>query len=328
MLLSYRDYLTHGASQAPIDMNRKPVLAIHGGAGAIRKSKLTPDDEAAHRQGLLDALTAGYRVLQQGGSSLDAVTLAVASLEDCPLFNAGRGSVFTSDGTQEMDAAIMDGHSREAGAVAGVARIRNPIQAARRVLEQSPHVLLIGAGAEAFAEEHGLALEDKAYFFSQERYHQLLAAQQLGQTALDHDIDGQLGTVGAVAYDQHGNLAAATSTGGVTNKRPGRVGDSPIIGAGTYADNRSVAVSATGVGEFFMRSAAAYDIAARILYLGQSLEEACQATLELEVATLGGDGGLIAIDAFGNVAMPFSTEGMYRGLMRAAGQPQVWMFGP
>lgn len=313
-------------------MNRKPILAVHGGAGAILNSEA--HDEAAYRQGLVEALEAGFCILHEGGSSLDAVTAAVARLEDCPLFNAGRGSVFTSAGTFEMDAAIMDGQMRAAGAVAGVSNVRNPIQAARLVMEQSPHVLLVGRGAEAFAAEHGLEAADAAYLFSPARHEQLLAARQLGQTALDHDLghtaaplrDDKFGTVGAVALDQHGNLAAATSTGGTTNKRPGRVGDSPIIGAGTYADNRSVAVSATGVGEFFMRSAAAYDIAARILYLQQSLEEACLATLELEVALLGGCGGLIAIDAFGNVAMPFNTEGMYRGVIRHGGQPQVWMY--
>jgi len=311
-------------------MHRNPILAIHGGAGAILKSHMPDAKEAAYRQALEQALAAGFGLLGEGGASLDAVTAAVSQLEDCPLFNAGCGSVFTSAGTHEMDAAVMDGRSRDAGAVAGVSNVRNPVQAARLVLEQSPHVLLIGAAAEAFAVQHGLAAQDAAYFFSPERHEQWLAAQQAGGTTLDHDAaplhDDKFGTVGAVALDVHGNLAAATSSGGMTNKRPGRVGDSPIIGAGTYADNRSVAVSSTGVGEFFMRGVAAYDVAARILYLGQSLAEACLATLEQELAPLGGRGGLIAIDAFGNVAMPFTTEGMYRGVMRQAGKPQVWIY--
>lgn len=309
-------------------MNRQAVLAVHGGAGDIRRR--SAEEEAAYRQGLNEALEAGFAVLHGGGSSLEAVTVAVQGLEDCPLFNAGRGSVFTRAGTHEMDASVMDGRTRAAGAVAGVSCLRNPIRAARLVMEQSPYVLLIGRAAEDFAAENGLELVDPAWFFTPERHARWLAAQEGGAALLDHDGEdgaaGGLGTVGAVACDLHGNLAAATSTGGMTNKREGRVGDSAVIGAGTYADNSSVAVSATGIGEYFIRSVAAHDISARMHYLGLPLEEACHQTMECELTPLGGQGGLIALDALGNVAMPFNTSGMYRGLIRAAGAAKVWVF--
>jgi beta-aspartyl-peptidase (threonine type) len=306
-------------------------LAVHGGAGDIRPR--SEEEEGVYRQGLIEALEAGFAVLRTGGDSLEAVTVAVQSLEDCPLFNAGRGSVFTRAGTHEMDASVMDGRTRTAGAVAGVSSLRNPVRAARLVMEQSPYVLLIGRAAEDFAAEHGLELADPAWFFTPERHVQLLVAQEVGQPLLDHDGEtdekggsGGFGTVGAVACDVHGNLAAATSTGGMTNKREGRVGDSAVIGAGTYADNSSVAVSATGIGEYFIRSVAAHDVSARMHYLDLPLEEACRQTLECELAPLGGQGGLIAVDALGNVAMPFNTAGMYRGVIRAAGEARVWVF--
>lgn len=310
-------------------MNKPFALAVHGGAGTILKADLDKEKETAFRLGLKEALKAGFDVLHHGGSSLDAVAAAVVSLEDCPLFNAGRGSVFTRDGVHEMDAAIMDGRDRTAGAVAGVTVVRNPVLAARLVMEQTPHIMLIGRGAEEFAAAHGLEPVDPSYFYTQARYEQLLAAQRCGQTALDHDIGGLaegLGTVGAVACDQYGDLAAATSTGGMTNKLTGRVGDSPVIGAGVYADNRCVAVSATGTGEAFIRCSAGHDIAARILYLDQSLEEACETMLDVELVPLGGRGGVIAVDRYGNVAMPFRAEGMYRGVIREDGKPKVWIF--
>lgn len=310
-------------------MNRKSVLVIHGGAGNL--TPMLVEQEPLYRQGLADALETGGEVLRAGGSSLDAVTAAVVSLEDCPLFNAGRGSVLTQAGTYEMDAAIMDGRTRAAGAVAGVTTVRNPVLAARLIMEQSPHVMLIGPGAENYAAAHGLELVDPTYFFSQMSYDQLLAAQQGEQAALEQDTVGQgvankYGTVGAVACDRYGDLAAATSTGGVTNKLAGRVGDSPVIGAGTYADNRSVAVSATGTGEMFIRSVAAHAIAARVLYRDQPLEQACLDVLGQEVAQLGGRGGLIAVDRFGNVSMPFITEVMYRGTVGEDGRMQVWIY--
>jgi beta-aspartyl-peptidase (threonine type) len=312
-------------------MSRKFVLVIHGGAGCI--SPTLEGHEVHYRQGLVDALEAGAEVLRAGGSSLDAVTAAVVSLEDCPWFNAGRGSVLTQAGTYEMDAAIMDGRTRAAGAVAGITTVRNPVLAARLIMEQSPHVMLIGPGAENYAAAHGLEMADPTYFFTQMSYDQLLAAQRGGQATLEHEhdtegqgVDNKYGTVGAVACDRYGDLAAATSTGGITNKLAGRVGDSPVIGAGTYADNRSVAVSATGTGEMFIRSVAAHAIAARVLYQDQSLEQACLEVLEQEVAQLGGSGGLIAVDRFGNVAMPFITDIMYRGTVGEDGRAQVWIY--
>lgn len=307
-----------------------PVLAIHGGAGTINRASLTPEKERAYREALAASLAAGQVVLAGGGTALDAVVAAVVSLEDCPLFNAGRGAVFTSDGRNELDASIMDGATRAAGAIAGVTRVRNPIRAARAVMERSRHVMLIGAGAEAFAEGQGLDMVEPGYFHTSERWAQLEAARASGRVELDHDAasrqadaDTKFGTVGAVARDRHGNLAAATSTGGVTNKQWGRVGDSPIIGAGTFADNATVAVSATGLGEAFMRACAAHEVAALVGYKGLSLDAAVTEVATVTVPRHGGTGGLIAVDASGNVSMRFSTSGMYRGVVRGSGAPEV-----
>jgi L-asparaginase / beta-aspartyl-peptidase len=289
------------------------ALAVHGGAGTIPRDETSFSRAASYHDGLRRALTAGRNILAAGGSAIDAVTEAVAMLEDDPLFNAGRGSVFTRAGTHEMDACVMDGAERRAGAVAGIFGPRNPVRAARAVMERSRHVLLIGEGALAFCRENGVALWGPGYFHTEARWREL-------QRALGHP-DGeppQYGTVGAVARDRRGNLAAATSTGGMTGKAPGRVGDTPIIGAGTYADNATCAVSATGHGEFFIRHVAAFAIAARLRHAGQSLDGAAQAVIH-ELMAAGGSGGVVAVDRDGALALPFSTAGMYRGYVREAG---------
>jgi beta-aspartyl-peptidase (threonine type) len=296
------------------------ALAIHGGAGTILRSKMTPEREAAYHAGLRRALDAGRAVLADGGAALDAVSAAVMALEDEPLFNAGRGAVYTSAGKQEMDAAIMDGRDRSAGAVAGICGPRNPILAARAVMEHSGHVLLIGESAMSFCREHGLTFEEASYFYTEQRWQALqdtLAIRRRGED--DQDESRKHGTVGAVARDRDGNLAAATSTGGMTAKSPGRVGDSPVIGAGTWADNETCAVSATGHGEIFIRHAAAHEIASRIRYAGQSLEEASRAVVIDMLAPAGGSGGVIAIDSTGAVSLPFNCSGMYRGVVRGDG---------
>ena len=300
-------------------------LVIHGGAGTIDRAKMTPEAEPAYRSALERSLSAGYEILRAGGSSLDATEAAVRVLEDDPHFNAGKGAVFTSAGTNELDAAIMDGKTLKAGAVASVKRIKNPIALARLVMEKSPHVLLDCAGAEAFAKENGIELVDPKYFFTQERWDALqraqAAAKEGGSAGNKYIISDQdrHGTVGAVALDQNGNLAAATSTGGMTNKRPGRIGDSPVIGAGTYANNATCAVSATGDGEYFIRAAVGHNISALMEYRGLSLAEASSAALD-QVAKLGGTGGLIALDHRGEMAMPFNTAGMYRGHVDPTGK--------
>jgi beta-aspartyl-peptidase (threonine type) len=294
---------------------------------------MTPEREAALRAALDEALTTGYRILQSGGSSLDAVEAAICVLEDSPLFNAGRGSVFTSDGKNEMDAAVMDGATKNAGAVASVQGIKNPVRAARKVMEQTSHVMLVGDGAEKFAREQGLQFEDSAYFFTQERWDELQRTKEqeralkkeYGSLAFPHT---HLGTVGAVALDRSGNLAAGTSTGGLTNKRWGRVGDSPIIGAGTYADNETCAVSCTGRGEVFIRCAAAHEVSALMRYEGLSVEKAAQRVVHEELVSLGGDGtgGLIAIDRKGHFAMECNTPGMYRGFIKADGVSHTFIY--
>jgi beta-aspartyl-peptidase (threonine type) len=299
-------------------------IAIHGGAGVITRSSLSAEDEAAYRADLARALDAGYEVLQAGGDSLDAVTAAVRILEDSPLFNAGRGAVFNHEGINELDASIMDGRTLKAGAVAGVRHVRNPVDLARRVMERSPHVLLSGAGAEEFALEQGMELVPRKYFFTERRWQQLeraRAGDKLGAAAL-----GYFGTVGAVARDSRGNLAAATSTGGMTNKRWGRVGDSPIIGAGNYADNDSCAVSATGSGEFFIRSVLAHEISALMKYRGLAVEEAARQAVRERLQGIGGDGGVIVVDREGNVAMQFNTEGMFRGTRDSRGRREVAIY--
>jgi len=316
----------------------KAVIAIHGGAGAITRAAMSAEKEQHYRQQLNAIVTAGQQILAAGGSALDAVTEAVRLLEECPLFNAGKGAVFTHQGTHELDASIMDGRTLDVGAVAGVSHIRNPILAARKVMENSPHVLFIGAGAEAFAAEQGLEQVAPDFFSTPERWEQLQRALSSQQMVLDHDgaaqshsddpldPDRKFGTVGAVALDLQGNLAAATSTGGMTNKQVGRVGDSPLVGAGCYANNETVAVSCTGTGEVFIRTLAAYDVSAQMEYGGRTLQQATANVIHDKVQELEGSGGLIAIDRHGNVVLPFNSEGMYRGFAYVGGEVEVAIY--
>lgn len=316
----------------------KAVIAIHGGAGAITRAAMSAEKEQYYRQQLAAIVAAGQQILADGGSAMDAVTEAVRLLEECPLFNAGKGAVFTHQGTHELDASIMDGRTLEVGAVAGVNHIRNPVLAARAVLEVSPHVLFIGAGAEAFATQQGLEMVAADFFSTPERWEQLQRALGSDQAVLDHDgaaqshsddpldPDRKFGTVGAVALDVHGNLAAATSTGGMTNKQAGRVGDSPLVGAGCYANNDTVAVSCTGTGEVFIRTLAAYDVAAQMRYAGRTLQQASASVIHDKVQELDGSGGLIAVDREGNVALPFNSEGMYRGFAYVGGEVEVAIY--
>lgn len=297
------------------------ALVIHGGAGTILKEHMTPEKEAAYRAALDSALEAGRQVLERGGSAEDAVERAVRLMEDSPLFNAGRGAVFTHEGYNELDASMMSGADLSAGAVSGVMRVKNPISLARAVKDSSEHVMLSGRGAEAFAAKMGLELVEPLYFHTDERMRSLEKAKRLegGSSFLSEDdamIDEKFGTVGAVALDKSGNLAAATSTGGMTNKRWGRVGDSPIIGAGTYADNAACAVSCTGHGEYFIRLAVAARVANRMRFAGEELDRAARAVIMDELADMGGSGGLIAIDTAGKISMPFNTAGMYRGYVK------------
>jgi L-asparaginase / beta-aspartyl-peptidase len=327
----------------------KIALAIHGGAGTILRSQMTPELEREYRGALENALKAGYSILESGGSSLDAVEASVIVLEDFPLFNAGRGSVFTHEGEQEMDASIMDGSNLKAGAVAFVKNIRNPIRLARLVMERTEHVLLAGEGANQFAEQLGIETEPDEYFFTEHRWLQLQEAMAAGRIQLDHSDEVQspeskvqsrdarlgtrdlglgtkpTGTVGAVACDQNGRLAAATSTGGMTNKKFGRVGDTPIIGAGNYADE-TVAVSCTGHGEYFMLASTAYDVAARMKYKGLDLDAAAKEAVE-RLTAINGEGGLIAVDKNGNVTLPFNSEGMYRGSISQSGEIEIDIYG-
>ncbi|AEL09150.1 isoaspartyl peptidase/L-asparaginase [Xanthomonas campestris pv. raphani] len=307
-----------------------PMLVIHGGAG-VEKSSLSPEEQAQAREAMQRALRAGHAVLNRGGSAVDAVAATITVLEDAPQFNAGRGAVFTHDGKNELDAAIMDGASGKAGAIAGVHTVKNPILLARSVMDRSKHVMLVGDGAEQFAREQGIALVDPSYFRTEKRWQQLQKARKAeagdrqAQAALDLETAKHFGTVGALALDRDGHLAAGTSTGGMTNKRYGRVGDAPIIGAGTYA-NTQCAVSGTGWGEFYIRVVAAYDICARMKYAGQSLQQAAEAVIDQQIPKAGGDGGAIALDAQGNAAFPFNTEGMYRGWIGADGTAHVAIF--
>ncbi len=296
-------------------------LAIHGGAGTILKSKMTPEREDAYLAGLRTALEAGEAVLRDGGSAMDAVTEAVCALEDEPLFNAGRGAVYTTEGVQEMDACVMDGQDRRAGAVAGIFGPKNPVRAARAVMERTPHVCLIGPNALALAREAGLEFEDRDYFFTQARWDALqetLAMRAKGEES--DDPARRHGTVGAVARDRNGDLAAATSTGGMTAKLPGRVGDTPMPGAGTFAENATCAVSGTGHGEIFIRWTAGAEVAARMRHRGETLEEAARHVVMNDLGPNDGSGGVIAVDRDGNIALPFNCEGMYRAFVREGGE--------
>jgi beta-aspartyl-peptidase (threonine type) len=299
----------------------KYVLVIHGGAGTILKENMTPEKEQQYINKLEEALLVGADVLKSGGSSLDAVTKTIIILENSPLFNAGKGAVFTAEGINEMDASIMDGNTGAAGAVAGVQSIKNPILAARAVMEKSDHVLLTGRGADEFAKNQGLDIVDNSYFFTEKRwksYKKVAAKKEQGE---------KHGTVGAVALDLHGNLAAATSTGGMTYKMKGRVGDSPIIGAGTYADNNTCAVSATGHGEYFIKNVVAYDISALMKYTQVSVKEAANYVILSKLKKLGADGGIIAVDKDGKFTMTFNTAGMYRGVITSDGLIEISIFG-
>jgi L-asparaginase / beta-aspartyl-peptidase len=303
-------------------------IAIHGGAGTILKTDLTAELEAAYLKGLDDALNAGYEILQQGGTSLDAVTAAVVSLEDCILFNAGRGSVFTKTGMHEMDASIMEGKELKAGAVTCVQRVKNPVLLAKAIMEKSEHVMLSADGALQFAKEHKLQLEEEDYFFSQFRYDQWQLVKNENTVALDHNLrtEKKFGTVGAVACDVFGNLAAATSTGGMTNKNYNRIGDTPIIGAGTYANNKTCAISCTGHGELFIKAVAAYDVSCLMEYKGCSLQQAMEIVTLDKLVKINGEGGMIGVDAKGNTALVFNSEGMYRGMQKSNGEKFIAIY--
>lgn len=332
----------NAAAQAPSAVSgthSKGVLVIHGGAGTILKNQMTPQKEAAYSRALEEALKTGYAIIQSGGSSLDAVEATVRVLENNPLFNAGKGAVFTNEGKNELDASIMDGRTLGAGAVAGVTIIKNPVTAARAVMERTEHVMLAGKGAEQFAREQGLEIVDPSYFYTEERWKALqrVKAEDAGKTRLDHHTgnslisssdqsDKKFGTVGAVALDKQGNLAAATSTGGMTNKRYGRIGDSPVIGAGTYASNSTCAISCTGWGEFFIRLVMAKSVSDMMEYGNRDLDSAAREMIFNKLEANGGDGGLIAIDKNGNISMPFNTAGMYRGYVDENGNVSVMIY--
>ncbi len=310
------------------------TMVLHGGAGTIKKENMTPEKEKAYREKLTEALNKGYAVLERGGTSIEAVVATIMIMENSPLFNAGKGAVFTNEGKNEMDASIMDGKTHQAGAVASITVVKNPITAAHAVMIKSPHVLMAGKGAEKFAEVSGLEIVDPAYFFTERRFIHLEKIKGKEKIELDHDEDkgsiknndNKFGTVGVAALDKFGNLAAGTSTGGMTNKRYGRIGDSPVIGAGTYADNMTCAVSATGHGEFFIRNVVAYDIAALMKYKNMTLKEAADEVVMKKLAAIGGDGGIIALDRQGNIAMPFNTAGMYRGYIKEKGKAVVLIY--
>jgi beta-aspartyl-peptidase (threonine type) len=340
MVLLATSFNMNAAADTPPSTGHTIAIVIHGGAGTITRKDMTPEVEAEYRAALKQALDAGYAVLKDNGSSLDAVQAAIRVMEDSPLFNAGKGAVFTHNAKNELDAAIMDGASLKAGAVAGVEHIKNPIDLARLVMDKSPHVLLIGQGAEEFAQAHGMPLVPAGYFYTQRRYDELLKAleqekkeqlqQQKGAGAEQYPGTSAhgFGTVGAVAVDRFGNLAAGTSTGGITNKYYGRVGDSPIIGAGTYASNQSCGVSGTGTGEFFMRLSVAKSIADLMLYKGLTLAQAAEQVVMHDLVQLGGTdtGGAIAMDRDGDISMPFNTEGMYRGYVDTQGHEVVKIY--
>jgi beta-aspartyl-peptidase (threonine type) len=325
-------------AQPQTTTDKKYILVIHGGAGTILKSRMTPEKEGAYRQGLQNALNAGSKILQQGGSAIDAVEATVKILEDDSLFNAGKGAVFTSEGRNELDASIMDGKTLKAGAVAGVSNIKNPIAAARAVMDKSEHVMMAGRGAEIFAAKNGCAVVDPSYFFTTQRWNDLQEAKKEDSLKTLHEdsskaylkqpdnYDYKYGTVGAVAMDTYGNLAAATSTGGMTNKKFGRVGDAPVIGAGTYADNNSCAVSCTGWGEYFIRLSMAKSVSDRMELAHMNLKDAANEMIMKNLPALGGDGGLIAVDKAGNFTMSFNTDGMYRGYVKSNGETAIEIY--
>jgi L-asparaginase / beta-aspartyl-peptidase len=301
------------------------AIAVHGGAGTILRKNMTPELEAEYRSVLELAIKKGYKILENGGTSMEAVKETIVVLEDSPLFNAGKGAVFTNDERNELDAAVMDGKTLSAGAVAGVTKVKNPILLATAVMEKSPHVLLSREGAEKFAQENGLEMVEPSYFHTAKSYNALQRAQKAEAEKKKSEKDLKFGTVGCVALDKHGNLAAGTSTGGMTNKKWGRIGDSPIIGAGTYANNATCAVSATGWGEFFIRSVVAYDIAALMEYKNFSLKRA-EDTVISKVAKLGGDGGVIGIDKNGTISFSFNTAGMYRASINKKGELYIGIY--
>ena len=306
-------------------MPQKIAIAIHGGAGTILGSTMTPELQMQYETGLKQAMDAGYKILQAGGSSLDAVEASVILLEDFPLFNAGKGAVFNNIGKHEMDASIMFGKGLEAGAVCGVSNVKNPVKLAKAIMQHSQHVVLCGHGAEQFAHQQNLQFEDDAYFYTQQRYEQWQEALKEDKVQLDH-TDKKFGTVGAVALDMNGNLAASTSTGGMTNKKFGRMGDSPIIGAGTYANNNTCAISCTGHGELFIRCVVAYDISCLMEYKGLSLKAACDYVVYDKLVKIEGEGGLIAIDKLGNIELPFNSEGMYRACCNNEGLYEIKIY--
>lgn len=310
-------------------MSKTFSIVIHGGAGTLVKGLMTAQLEAQYQLALKTARDQGYSILADGGNAIDAIEVAVKLLEDTPLFNAGKGSVFTNEGTHEMDAAIMDGKSLKAGAVSLITGVKNPIALARDVMEKSYHVFLAGEGAMQFARINGHEILSPSYFYDEVRYQQWQGIKDSDGFQLDHSVkkDGKFGTVGAVACDQYGNVAAATSTGGMTNKKFGRVGDSPMIGAGTYANNKTCAVSCTGSGEFFIRGVVAYDVSCLMEYKGLSLQEASSEVIMKRVLSIGGEGGLIAVDAHGNMAMPFNSEGMYRACKSSNGVEEIGIYG-
>ncbi|MBA6151761.1 isoaspartyl peptidase/L-asparaginase family protein [Gelidibacter maritimus] len=311
------------------------AIVIHGGAGTILRKNMSAEDENAYNAKLEEAIRVGYDILKNGGSSLDAVEKTINVMENSPLFNAGKGAVFTNAGTNELDASIMDGKNLDAGASAGTKTVKNPINLARAVMEKSPHVMLSGEGAEQFAKDQGLEIVDPSYFYTEARFKALerVKASEESEAVRDKSAfydptirDSKFGTVGCVALDKNGNLAAGTSTGGMTNKRWGRIGDAPIIGAGTYANNATCAVSSTGWGEYFIRAMVAHDISALMDYKGLSLQEAAKEVIQKKVPDLGGDGGIIAVDKDGNMVMEFNTEGMYRASMDASGNLTIGIY--
>lgn len=318
------------------DSNQNVAIVIHGGAGTILKQNMTPELELEYKKVLEQAVKEGYSILKNGGTSIDAVEKTINILEDSPLFNAGKGAVFTNQGKNELDASIMDGKTLKAGAIAGVTTVKNPIDLARAVMEKSEHVMLAREGAEYFAQQNGIELVNPAYFYVESRYQSLLKAQEKEKTELDHNDkaelydpyikDSKFGTVGCVALDKNGNIAAGTSTGGMTNKKWGRIGDAPIIGAGTYANNATCGISSTGWGEYFMRNVVAYDVSAMMEYKGISIEKAAKEVIQNKLTKLGGDGGIIGLDKKGTIIMEFNTAGMYRASIDKDGKLTIGIY--